>query len=335
MQQQISLIEVCLLASVWIVANERTLAQVSPEPIIDVHFHAMRAGEIGKPPLFICAPFDEWPVWDPKTGPDALEMLAERHPPCRKPLRSPESDEELMRRTLGFVKERNVTAIASGFPEVVDKWKQNSPERILAAADFDPESGKPSVEELRRMAKERSIVAFAEISNQYSGIAVNDPRMEPYYQLAEELDIPMGIHMGPGPPGVSYWGAPAYRMRLASMLLLEDVLVKHPKLRVWVMHAGWPLGEDAIATMYMHPQVYVDVAVIDYVNPHADFYAYLKRLIDAGFERRIMFGSDEMVWPDALPAAINTIQNAPMLNERQKRNILYNNAARFFRMKHQ
>ena len=45
-----------------------------------------------------------------------------------------------------------------------------------------------------------------------------------------------------------------------------------------------------------------------------------------------MFGSDQMVWPEALNAAIDTIQNAPGLTEQQKRDILYNNAARFLRL---
>lgn len=46
-----------------------------------------------------------------------------------------------------------------------------------------------------------------------------------------------------------------------------------------------------------------------------------------------MFGSDEMVWPDAVSAAIDTIQNDPALSPQQKRDILYNNAARFLRIK--
>lgn len=66
--------------------------------------------------------------------------------------------------------------------------------------------------------------------------------------------------------------------------------------------------------------------------PKKEFYNYLQRLIDAGFEKRIMFGSDEMQWPDALSAAVDTIQNAPMLTPEQKRDILYNNAARFLRL---
>ena len=64
-----------------------------------------------------------------------------------------------------------------------------------------------------------------------------------------------------------------------------------------------------------------------------EFYAYIQRLNDAGFENRIMFGSDEMVWPDALSVAIDTVASDPALNPEQKRDIFYNNAARFPRLK--
>ena len=223
--------------------------------------------------------------------------------------------------------------MASGPPDVVAKWKQAGRSRILPATPFDPKAGKPSVDELRQMVRNKQVVAFAEVGQQYDGIPANDPRMEPYYSLAEELDVPVGIHMGPGPPGATDYFAPEYRMRISSLLLLEDVLVRHPKLRLWAMHAGWPLGDDAIGALYAHPQLYVDIGIIDHAFPRKEFYSYLRRLIDAGFENRIMFGSDEMVWPDALSAAIDTIQDAPFLTQAQKRDILYNNAARFLRLK--
>jgi len=239
-----------------------------------------------------------------------------------------------MSRTLGVLKSRNVTvAVTDGELEVMEKWKQAAEGRILPALPFDPESGKPTVDELRQLVKSKRVLAFAEISSQYEGIAVTDPRMEPYFALAEELDIPVGIHMGPGPPGAPYVFAPNYRMKLSSLLALEDVLVKHPKLRVWAMHAGWPLVEDTIGALYAHPQLYVDIGIIDYAFPRKQFYDFLHRIIDAGFENRIMFGSDEMVWPDAVSAAIDTIQNDPALSPEQKRDILYNNAARFLRLK--
>ncbi|MBZ5615325.1 MAG: amidohydrolase family protein [Acidobacteriia bacterium] len=309
------------------------LAQSNSEPVIDMHLHAAHADNQGPPPIFICAPFSVWPTRDPKTRGDAYGMSFVKHPPCESPLQSASTDEELMQRTLKIVRSRNVTALASGPPEVIAKWKEAGGERILPATPFDPKAGKPTVAELRQMVTSKQVVAFAEVGQQYDGIPANDPRMEPYYALAEELDVPVGIHMGPGPPGATYFFAPDYRMRFSSLLLLEDVLARHPKLRLWAMHAGWPLGDDAIGALYAHPQLYVDIGIIDYAFPRKEFYGYLQRLIDAGFENRIMFGSDEMVWPDALSAAIDSIQNAPSLTPAQKRDILYNNAARFLRLK--
>jgi predicted TIM-barrel fold metal-dependent hydrolase len=150
--------------------------------------------------------------------------------------------------------------------------------------------------------------------------------------MAEELDIPVGIHMGLGPPGAPYIGSPNYRARLSNPLLIEDVLVRHPKLRVYVMHAGWPMLDEMIHLLYTHPQVHVDVAVIDYLLPRLEFHNYLRRIAEAGFASRVMFGSDQMNWPQAIPYAIESIESAAFLTAQQKRDILYNNAARFLRL---
>jgi predicted TIM-barrel fold metal-dependent hydrolase len=40
-----------------------------------------------------------------------------------------------------------------------------------------------------------------------------------------------------------------------------------------------------------------------------------------------------MLWPDAILIAIGTIEQVPFLNREQKRDILYNNAARFLRLR--
>ena len=52
----------------------------------------------------------------------------------------------------------------------------------------------------------------------------------------------------------------------------------------------------------------------------------------AGLGKRIMFGSDQMVWPEKIGEAVETIKQAPFLTEEQKRDIFYNNAARFLEL---
>lgn len=63
-----------------------------------------------------------------------------------------------------------------------------------------------------------------------------------------------------------------------------------------------------------------------------NFLQYLEGLVDAGFGKRVMFGSDQMVWPGVIERAIDRIEGADFLSAEQKRDIVYNNAARLFRL---
>lgn len=49
-------------------------------------------------------------------------------------------------------------------------------------------------------------------------------------------------------------------------------------------------------------------------------------------EKRILYGSDSMVWPELIQMSIDIINEAEFLTDEQKRDILYNNAARFLRL---
>jgi len=185
---------------------------------------------------------------------------------------------------------------------------------------------------MRELHRKGSFSVLGEVLNQYGGIAPDDPRMDPYWALAEELDIPVGIHLGPGGPGEFYLGNKNYRARLQSALTMEEVLVRHPKMRVYLMHAGYPMLDDLLALLFSHPQVYVEVSMLANVEPRAGFYRYLRAIVDAGYGERIMFGSDQMVWQGIIEPAIDAIERAPFLSPGQKRDIFYNNAARFLRL---
>lgn len=308
-----------------------TQLPASPPPIIDMHFHAYAADAMGPPGTSICAPYEHWLHRDPKQPIEAYLQDFTLAPNCPRALKAPATNEELRDGSLAILRKRNILAVASGPAERVADFHGRAPDRIIPAVSFG-DAALPTVEELRALHAAGRLKVIGELTFQYAGIAPDDALIEPYYALAEELDVPVAIHVGPGPPGISYFGMPGYRMRDSSALALEEVLMRHPKLRLYAMHAGWPLAHDMIALMYAHPQVYVDTGIIDYAFPRAEFHAYLKRLVDAGFGKRIMFGSDQMVWPEAIEAAIEGIESADFLTPEQKRDIFYNNAARFLRL---
>lgn len=297
-----------------------------------MHLHALGANAQGPAPVAICAPFPSFPAWDQRQAyaDGFLGML--KNPSCDEPIWSPATDEELREETIEALRALNVYGVLSGPTERVLEWQQAAPGRFMAGLGFSAGPSDPSPDSIRKLVEHGALDVLAEVTTQYLGIAPGDEVMAPYWALAEELDLPVGIHMGPGPPGGVYIGQTAYRASLSSALLLEDVLVRHPGLRVYVMHAGYPLLDDVLALLYAHPQVHVEVGVVVFTRPREDFYRYLRALVDAGFEDRIMFGSDQMVWPGAVGRAVGVIEEAPFLTDRQKRAIFYDNAARFLRL---
>lgn len=310
-----------------VLVHSPSSAQEVPPPILDMHLHAQRATDQGPPPLAFCLPVTSWPIVERGSEwPDAF-MEHQKQPPCDDPIWSAESDVELMDRTLAIMQEFNVIGVTSGAR--LAEWQAAADERIIPGILFGGGPGAPSVDTLRAWFEAERVQVFSEVTIQYRGLEPGDPSFEPYLDLAEEMDVPVGIHIGTGPPGAPYLGFTQYRARLHSPLILEEALLRHPDLRMYVMHAGWPMLDDLLALLWAHPQVHIGLGAISYALPRAEFYRYLRRIVEAGFAGRVMFGSDQMVWPDALKHAIQSINDAPFLSESQKRDILYNNAARF------
>jgi uncharacterized protein len=301
----------------------------TPPPIIDMHLHAVPAASQGPPPLAFCLPVTSLPAGEPGRAWMDVFMEWQKSPPCADPLWSAATDDELMRRTLEILERRNITGVTSG--PLLDAYRQAGAERIIPALLFG-DGALPPLDSLRTWFEQGRYRVLGEVVLQYQGITADDTAFAPYLALAEELDVPVGIHIGTGPPGTPYLGFANYRAHMHSPLQLEEVLLRHPRLRLYIMHAGWPMIDDLLALMWTHPQVYVDVGVISFALPRPAFHSYLQRIVEAGFHNRVLFGSDQMIWPETIDFAIESIETAPFLSEGQKRDILYHNAVRFLRL---
>jgi predicted TIM-barrel fold metal-dependent hydrolase len=317
------------LAVIFILAGFFQACEQNKQPIIDMHLHAHRiadfSGLVSAPPIPHCVPMTAYPI--PEPGVSWWEIFQNPEPPCDA-IWSPMNEEELMARTFELMDKHNiVTAVTSG--PVVASWMSNHPGRIIPALGYSPVPGSPHVDSLRAWHRRGDFTVLGEITPQYDGFRADSPEMDAVWALAEELDIPVNIHIGTGPVGAPYVVWPNYRAALHSPLQMEEVLLRHPNLRVYIGHAGWPMLDDMLALLWTHPQVYVDISVINWALPRVEFHRYLQRLVESGFGKRILFGSDQMVWPDAIEIAIESIETADFLTAEQKRDIFYNNAARF------
>lgn len=308
-----------------------TMQVQPPAPIIDMHVHAIPLaffiGLGGPAPVPHCVPMTDYPVPDSGSGWPAI--FRSRDLSCRA-VWSTTTDDSVMLRTLAIMERRNIYGVTGG--PLVSRWQQASPERVIPSLSFGGGPDAPSPDSMRAWLRAGRFAAIGEVSTQYAGIEPGDPPLAPLWALAEELGVPVGIHLGTGPVGAPYVGFDRYRARLHSALLIEEVLVRHPGLRVYLMHAGWPMLDDLLAVLWTHPQLYVDIGAIDWALPRAEFHRYLRRIVEAGFGKRVLFGSDQMVWPETIELAIESIESADFLTPEQKRDIFFNNAVRFLRL---
>ena len=68
----------------------------------------------------------------------------------------------------------------------------------------DPPCHKIDLFGVRRRVERGEISVFGEVWSQQNRFSPSGPELEPLLALAEELDVPVGIHMGPGVPGLAY-----------------------------------------------------------------------------------------------------------------------------------
>jgi uncharacterized protein len=277
-------------------------------PVIDMHMHARTLAE---------------------RGADGLPM----DPPCAPAGCIPYptvvgSDEDVRSLAIAAMDRNQVVlgVVTDADLERVYEWIAPARSRFLAgAAVFDPERADTAV--IRSELEAGRLDVLGEIATQYLGFPPEHPANAPFFALAEDFGVPLLIH-------TSGWAGPSDRFRIAHghPERLEEVLIRHPDLRIWLENAAYPFLDEVIALMYRYPQVYADLSTITWIIPRTEFYRYLEALIGAGLGNRLMWGSDQMAWPGVIDRSLDAIREAPFLSEQQKRDILYNNAARFLRL---
>ena len=315
-----------LLLAVSSVAPAQTAGK--RPPVIDIHVHAMGA----IPGVGPMCPFNpQFLASDPREK-EAQSGWAKQD--CSNPLEASKTAEEYMKELLADWEKYNVTAVVMGDPQSVRKWIEAAPGRVIPGTSFESMTGGKylPVEQLRASFAKDGFKVMGEVGLQYQGISPSDMSVDAYFALAEELDIPVGIHMGTGGSGRANVAMPTFRGSMGNPLLLEELLARHPKLRLWIMHAGYPMIDNLLTLLQANSHVYVDVAGLIWSYPLKEVHGYIQRIVEAGFEDRVMFGTDQMIWPKLMATSIGVIEGATYLTPQQKRDILYNNAARFLRL---
>ena len=268
-------------------------------PIIDMHLHALGGNMV---PNRMCFP-----------------------EPCEKVPSEVKNSSELLSATINQMDEHHIVLGAlSGDHDLTQKWVEKDSRFVPGSLIGNPNN--VNLEKLETEIKEGKFKILGEVTSQYHEYSVNAPEMDTLFSIAEKYDLPVWIHLG------GLGGSPHFPIEKGNPLDLNEVIRKHPKLRIYVENAAWPFGDEMIALMYINPNVYADLSTITWIIPRNTFHSYLKKFVEAGLSKRLMFGTDQMYWPETISIAIESINTAGFLTEEQKSDIFYNNAARFLRL---
>ncbi|ULC57943.1 amidohydrolase family protein [Flaviramulus sp. BrNp1-15] len=182
--------------------------------------------------------------------------------------------------------------------------------------------------ELREIYNTGNLKILGESMFNYYGVPPTDERLAPYWKIAEEFNIPIGIHADNGPPleRVNKEERPNYNPVFANPELLKPILEKHPKLKIYLMHYGGGYSEQSLELMKLYPQIYCDISAVSLFAPKQIWEPQVKRLFNEGLGDRLMFASDYF---GTLRENIEIIYNLDWLTDEQKKAIYYDNAVKF------
>ncbi|MFC2136880.1 amidohydrolase family protein [Bacteroidota bacterium] len=154
------------------------------------------------------------------------------------------------------------------------------PDRFIGFASVNPHK-KNAVETL-----EKAIINY-----QFNGIKFhpplqnfypNDQKIYPIYELAIKLNVPIVFHVGSTPFGN------LTLLKQADPILLDEVAVKFPKLKIVLTHLGTLWHNEAFMVVEKNPNVYIDTAAYPYEIKEL----LTKKTIERVGENKFIFGTD-------------------------------------------
>ena len=123
----------------------------------------------------------------------------------------------------------------------------------------------------------------------YGHFYANDKKVYPFYEAAVEFDVAIYFHHagGAGGGGGEACHAP---LKYARPIILDDIVIDFPDLRINVEHMAYPWTEELLALMKHAPNTYTDIAQL--LDRPTLLAWYLTMAKEYGVIDRVFWGSD-------------------------------------------
>ncbi|MEC7753571.1 MULTISPECIES: amidohydrolase family protein [Roseivirga] len=161
----------------------------------------------------------------------------------------------------------------------------------------------------------------------YEPFYPNDSRLQIWYEMAIEFDVPVMFHSGD-----TY--APRGKVKYSHPIHHDDLAVDYPELKIVICHVGNPWIKDCMEVVYKNDNVYADISGLVLGDFNEKFERYMKNEIEemityAGNPKYLLYGTD---WPISNMNSYLKFMDQLDLPEEKKELILWKNAAELFKI---
>jgi predicted TIM-barrel fold metal-dependent hydrolase len=161
----------------------------------------------------------------------------------------------------------------------------------------------------------------------YEPFEPNHPKMLPAIELAKKYDIPLMIHSGDT-------FSPKGKLKYSHPLLIDELAVDHPDLKVVICHLGNPWIRDCMEVVYKNANVYTDISGLVLGDFSDRFERYMAKQLEEmllfGVEPgKVLYGTDFPI--SSMSSYLDFIKSL-RLPEADRKKILADNAIKLFRL---
>lgn len=215
------------------------------------------------------------------------------------------------------------SALTTGQPRIPNSFvvegARRHPDVLVPFASIDPRRGAEGVKEAEKLLADGEVRGFKFHPN----IQQFDPNDRIAYPLYEVIEAERSIalfHTGHSGIGSGLPGGGGIRLKHGNPMLIDDVAVDFPELKIIMAHPSFPWQDEALSVALHKPQVHIDLSGWTPKRFPPQLVLHMK----GPLKKQVMFGSDfPLITPDRWIEDFRTLG----IDEEIERMILKDNAA--------
>jgi len=179
--------------------------------------------------------------------------------------------------------------------EYIANYVAQHPDKLVGFAAVDPTVD--NVNEMLTHSVDDLHLRGVKLGPIYQNFHPMDERVQPVYEFCQARNLPIMIHQGTTFPR----NAP---LKFSLPILLEDVAMQFPRLKMIIAHLGHPWISETIVLIRKQPNFFSDISALHY-RPW-QFYNALITAKEYGVMEKLLFGSDfPFTTPEATVEALH------------------------------